>query len=682
MYSHRLRRVIRQAIVTSRKWFNQDASLLLELSRRVADMFNGVYPELGQNLNNVHTLLRFEEDVFRENLSKSGRQWAQVASRHPELSALPEDQRPRLVAALPALEEWARSTDCSQVPGELAFKLYDTHGLQDESLLLLSRLNGWTVDWAGFQRRTAEARQSSLLLSSTQVGKVDFHLSGLELPPTDWECQEGFTRSEDGKYRFHHLCASVLAMIHPNGQLLKEVSAGDRVSIVTDKSFFYVESGGQVGDTGSLISPSGSANITEVRRVGGHIHHVVVVTEGCIRTDQPVEMVLNEEQRLNTMCNHTATHLLQAALKSVLKVTCQKSSHVSPDYLRFDFGLFQSDFDADVLLQAESTVREWIRQCLPVERLNVPLHEAVAMKGITLLPGEIYPDVVSLIRVDRVSLEPCCGTHVRNTADLQDFAILSVKSAGVGSRSLKAVTRSSALQARLRANELDGMLAQLEDRVMKQNSSLAVHEIKVSSPFPLSSANLFNFPRFPFGQEADRQRKELKGYVDDSAIPLASSRELNVRLEKMESLIRATAQKMFAVSMQDQVEQNVKTAKEPFIVLALSVSDDLLDVGGAKLSLIKATRYCPSKPILVLALDGKELVARCAVPQECVKEDFDAKKWCDHFLTSVGGKGSSPKGQDPRLAFNIRIHNIKGDPAELQARILHLAKEYACDHLM
>ena len=140
---------------------------------------------------------------------------------------------------------------------------------------------------------------------------------------------------------------------------------------------------------------------------------------------------------------------------------------------RFDFGVFQAELSTDVIVQVESIVRQLIEERLPVERLMVPLSEAVVMEHVTLVPGETYPQTVSIIRVQKddehvVSLEPCCGTHVRNTADLEQFAILSCKSAGVASRSVRAVTRSCAVESLARSTELEHLLVQLENDVQQQ----------------------------------------------------------------------------------------------------------------------------------------------------------------------------------------------------------------------
>ena len=117
------------------------------------------------------------------------------------------------------------------------------------------------------------------------------------------------------------------------------------------------------------------------------------------------------------MANHTATHLLQAALKKILKVTCQKSSHVTGEYLRFDFGVFQARLELETIFEAERLVRDLIRQHLPVRRFSLPLNEAVTLDYVSLVPGEAYPETVHVVKVESTkselsSVEPCCGTHV------------------------------------------------------------------------------------------------------------------------------------------------------------------------------------------------------------------------------------------------------------------------------
>ncbi|KAI9551853.1 hypothetical protein GHT06_022189 [Daphnia sinensis] len=657
--NHRLRRVMRQALVTSRKWFNQDASLLLELSNRVVEMMGGVYPELSRNLSNVHMLLRFEEDIFRDHLSKSGREWSGIINQFPELSALPVDQQPGLIAGLKQLEDWRSSSRSDKVPGSLAFKLYSTYGLQEDSMQLLAQLKGWNVDWPEFHRFMADERMNTKMQSA--ANSSHFQCGSINVAPTHWQCQDVYTRNSEGHYIFKPLDATVTALISHDGRLIDAATAGDKIAVIADKSCFYYEAGGQVSDTGRLLWPNGSAQVEEVRHVGDHIYHLVEVNEGNLRINQTVQMVL--DNRLDTMANHTATHLLQAAIKNILKVTCQKSSHVTPTHFRFDFGLFQSEFTVEMISQAESSVRNWIRQCLAVDRLMLPLQQAVSLDGITLVPGESYPDTVSVIRIvqeesgksEAISLEPCCGTHVRNTADLEEFAILSVKSAGIGSRSVRAVTRSIAKQSHRRAEDLQRELDLLEDAINR-------------NPIELSQL-----------KELDKSLKQFRDAINSEDLPVVVSKQLAVRLEKLESFIRQIAQETLARMMQRQVEVAISDAgPASFVIAYLSIPAEVLEIGRAKLSLIKATRHCPHKPILVLAWDEGCLIGRCTVPQEMITPDFDAEKWGNCVIALIGGKGSSPKGQDPRFNYNIRSRKLTNDVKEsVEHQVLSLASDYA-----
>lgn len=667
--NHRLRRVIRQAFVLSRKHFNQNgASLMWEMSQRVSDILGDVYPELHRNLANIRTLLHFEDELFREQLSKSGREWTAMLGRYPELSSLPDDCQPGLVAALPHLDDWQRNQKDvgATIPAELAFKLYNTHGLQDEALELVATLKRQSVDWIGFKQLMAQARMETLNQSAPLVSsKTGSSVQSIQVPATDWQCQENYDRSDQGHYEFRDLSATVTALLCQNGESVMRADVGERVVVITDRSCFYCEAGGQVSDTGVLIGATGRAQVVEARQVNQHIHHVAVVAEGSILLDQSVEMRIDADERIKCMANHTATHLLQASLKKVLGVTCQKSSQVSPDHFRFDFGVFQPELALDTILEAESKVRDLIRCGLPVERTLLPIHQAVTLENITLIPGESYPDVLSVIRIDGAdltSLEPCCGTHVRNTADLQEFAIISLKSAGIGSRSVRAVTRGAALEAYALADEFRAELKQLE---------AVLHKDIVRVPDRSQLLKL------------DTSLKEMKSRVSSSAIPFGTSKELGARADKLESLLRSSVQESLADSMRQQVECAVDADPyKTFVVVALSIPSELLDMARAKLSLIKATRHVKDKPILVLAIDGGFLVGRFVVPEASVTATFDAEKWAAKVVKQIGGKTSAPKGQDSKLSSNFRSRKIaKAEAADnLLQRTAKLATQFATNH--
>ena len=472
---------------------------MLELCNRVNEMLSPVYPELDRNIGNVRTLFRFEEEIFDDSLEKSSRQWKDLIAQYPELATLQADQQSGLTACVKQLQDLAGTV----ISGKLAFKLYETYGLQEESLKLLASLKRLTVDWSAFNELKSLARTQTLVSCSVEAGKLPTmaSLNQVNLPATESRFKYNFMRLGNGEYDFPPLDATLMAIIGRDGTPKSSASAADdEIIMVADKSNFYTEAGGQIGDTGRLICPTGSARVTRVHQAQGCVFHHVIVTKGSFRVNHPIQFFIHAEDRLNCMANHTATHLLQAALKKILKVTCQKSSHVTGEYLRFDFGVFQARLELETIFQAERLVRDLIQQHLPVRRFSLPLNEAVTLDDVSLVPGEAYPETVHVVKVESTkselsSVEPCCGTHVSNTADLQEFAILNVRSSGLGNRSIKAVTRDAAIESYRMASELLVKLDRVEDNARTSLSRLTgnastewVEQLSVS-PFNLKGLN-------------------------------------------------------------------------------------------------------------------------------------------------------------------------------------------------
>jgi len=682
-YSHRLRRVIRQALVTSRKHFHRGGDLMLELSNQVTDMLVHVYPELGHNLANVRTLFRFEEEVFDENLSKSNHHWKELIERYPELSTLEPDQQAGLVAGNGQLDKW----DQPVIPGHLAFKLYETYGLQEESLRLLASLKGLAIDWDEFTKSQSDARMRTLLsgsVSEVQLFPSVSELSRAGLPATDTRSKYDFYRLSNGEYDFQPVDATLLAIIDESGSIKKSTSAQDKEMIfITSRSNFYSEAGGQVGDTGRILCPTGAARIIRVQLVQDYVFHYAEVTRGHFSVNHPVQLSIDAEKRVNCMANHTATHLLQAALKKGLNVTCQKSSHVNADYFRFDFGVFQmSGMDPIVIPEAENMVRDVIKQGLPVDRLLMPFHEAAAVDGVTLVPGESYPETVHVIRIqddkhELVSMEPCCGTHAANTADLQDFAILSVKSSGLGNRSVRAVTRNAAILSYQLADELCQKLNCLEQKSRVELVEWPTNEINI--PEWINQLRTI-----------DEALKELRKSLETDPIPYVVSQAVSRRLELLESSVRSLVQEALSKLMQTQVKTDLdrKGRDLSFLVTVLRIPRELMSIGGAKLSLSKATRHCPLKPVLILAVDDDQrVIARASVPKELVTPEFDALKWINGLVQVVRGHASTPKGQNCHLVSNFRSHKLTSrilnqfkTTEDLVSEVARSAERYATSH--
>ncbi len=317
----------------------------------------------------------------------------------------------------------------SVIPGDKAFRLYDTYGFPLDLTRDVAKEHGLSVDEASFAAAMEAQRERARAAQRFEVGRAQELYRGLGLPATSFVGHETITSS-----------AEVLALVR-DGQVQEKVGPGQKVEIVLDRTPFYGESGGQVGDTGIILGPQGRMQVDETHRpVPELTAHYGLVTDGTIARGEQVEASVHDGRRLDIARNHTATHLLHRALQKVLgDHVRQAGSLVAPDRLRFDFSHLQS-VSTEELRQIEREVNTIIRADLPVIA-SVTTFKKARASGAMALFGEKYGDTVRMISVgDRYSRELCGGTHVRSTGQIGFFHILSESSVGSGLRRIEAVT--------------------------------------------------------------------------------------------------------------------------------------------------------------------------------------------------------------------------------------------------
>lgn len=314
------------------------------------------------------------------------------------------------------------------IPGPTAFRLYDTYGFPLDLTRDVAREHGLTVDEAGYQAALEEQRARARAAQQFAAAEEAERYRGMGLPPTLFS---GYETLEDQ--------GVVLALV-VEGRPVEQASAGQRVEVVLDKTPFYAEAGGQVGDTGVLESPSGRVVVEDTRRplpdVTVHYGHVA---DGTIRTGEQVTAKVDRERRLDIARNHTATHLLHRALRTVLGDHArQAGSLVAPDRLRFDFTHLRP-VTPEQLRAVEDIVNAAIRDNLPVTAQTLPYDQAIRAGAVALF-GEKYGDVVRMVETSGFSRELCGGTHLRATGEIGAFYIVSESSIGSGLRRIEAVT--------------------------------------------------------------------------------------------------------------------------------------------------------------------------------------------------------------------------------------------------
>ncbi|TGU75040.1 alanine--tRNA ligase [Geomonas terrae] len=405
-----LRRIMRRA-ARHAKMLGVSEPMLYRVVDAVNMMMGDAYPELLERENYVKKVIKAEEERFIETLDRG-------------LAILNEE-----TAALKAKGDKVLS-------GEVIFKLYDTFGFPVDLTADIVEAEGLTLDEDGFalcmEKQRVKARENWKGSGEQGLASIykELHGSGIA---SDFV---GYT--EQTAY-------STISAIVKGGVLVEEANAGDEVEIITAKTPFYGESGGQAGDTG--VISTGAAHIeveSSSRPFTDLIVHRGKVVSGNVRNGEAVDLKVATAGRAATARNHTATHLLQAALREVLgDHVKQAGSLVTPDRLRFDFTHF-SPMTAEEIRRVETIVNGNIMGNATVDAREMPAAEALA-GGATALFGEKYGDVVRVVRVGDVSMELCGGTHVHGAGEIGFFKIISEAGIAAGVRRIEAQTGNGAL---------------------------------------------------------------------------------------------------------------------------------------------------------------------------------------------------------------------------------------------
>ncbi len=446
-----LRRIIRRAIRHGYK-LGQEKPFFHRLVPALTQEMGPAYPELANGADHVVRVLRQEEERFAETLENG----------------------------MALLEAAIKKMKGKTIAGETVFKLYDTYGFPVDLTADIARERGFKLDEAGFERAMTSQRERGRAASRFGVDMRGSDTLGVESEFTGYDHLQG-----EGQ---------ILAILK-GGAEAESVSAGEEAGIVLDVTPFYAESGGQVGDVGSLQNGSSRFQVTDTRKQGDAHIHLGRVEAGTFRKDDIVAAIVDAATRQATVLNHSATHLLHAALRKVLGThVIQKGSLVAPDRLRFDFSHTQPVTPQE-LDEIERLVNAEIRRNSAADIKHLP-YDAAIKSGAMALFGEKYGDQVRVLRFGDFSTELCGGTHVGRTGDIGFFRITNEGGIASGIRRIEAVTGEGALEAvkatdatlkriasALRASpaELEGKVTQLLEQQKKYEREVASLKSKLTS---------------------------------------------------------------------------------------------------------------------------------------------------------------------------------------------------------
>jgi alanyl-tRNA synthetase len=606
-----LRRILRRAVRYGRQMLSAKTGFFSRLVPVVVERFGEAFPELRKDPERVARIILEEEESFGKTLDRGIKLFEQVASE--------------------AKDKTIAGTD--------AFKLYDTYGFPPDLTELMAVERGLKVDMAAYEAEAAKAVERSraaekqegeraLVLAGEQVAR----LKHFEIDPTD----------DSHKFELRDVSATIQALW--NGTDFDEEARtnishhGRTIGIVTDRTPFYSQMGGQEADTGRIevLAEARTANyerdpgvfiVESTQAFGGYVLHIGKVESGELRVGDTVQMAVDKLRRNSIAGNHTATHLTNLLLRQVLGAHVdQKGSLVAPDRMRFDFSHSQP-VNAAEMEMIERGVQERIRQNLAVDAKPAPLHVAKQIKGLRAVFGETYPDPVRVVSIGKpvdslldkpandgwanYSVEFCGGTHVQSTAMIGDFALISEEAVAKGIRRVVALTGDAAATAIHTAKDFE-------------------QRIRATEFLP--------------DIELPKAVSMLVTDLEQAVMPSPRKVQLRGAIAKLQDRVKA-ASKQLSGAVRDQAVNQARaladsaiTANDPIVVATVEAGDDRQALQAA----VKTVRdKLPRAAVMLMSIDepGGKVAIICAVPEPLIAKGLKAGDWLRDAAAIVGGKG-------------------------------------------
>ena len=431
-----LRRLLRRAVRHGRL-LGIEKTFLADIVDVVAEIFRQPYPDIGEKREYIKKIIQLEEERFGETLA----QGTELLNQQVEI---------------------LKAAGGETLDGAITFKLYDTFGFPWELTDEILSEQGLKLDKAGFDKAMAEQRErarSARQEAETAVVIPDLSGIGTDKLRVDFSAKN-----------------ATVACLFREGRIVEETRDGEEVAIILDVTPFYAEGGGQVGDIGVLTGPLGKVELITTRKLpDGTVYHLGQVTEGFLKQGDTVAIELDQERRSASARNHSATPLLQAALREVLGTHVnQAGSYVGPDRLRFDFSHFSAMTPAEIAA-VELAVNRAILTDTNIGTIETSQDMAKQMGAMALF-GEKYGEKVRVVVVGDISKELCGGTHVGSTGEIGQFKIIAESSVGSGLRRIEAVTGLAALEY---VNQREDMLEQAA-QLLKTRPEELVSRIEMS----------------------------------------------------------------------------------------------------------------------------------------------------------------------------------------------------------
>merc|ERR1712088_607102 len=587
-----LRRILRRGIRFATENLNAKPGFFSGLVDTVCDILGDFFPELNKDPQAVKDVIDEEETQFLKTLTRGRRLLDRTIGK--------------------------MESGVTVLPGDVAWRLYDTYGFPVDLTQLMAEEKGLEVDNEGYEKCKAAAQ----LASSGKAGgaedtlSLDVHalndLKSRGFAPTDDSPKYEYVVEGEGKgagYKFASSTGKILA-IRYNKQFVNNVASGQECGLLLDKTAFYAEQGGQIFDEGFIVKGENEMRVTNVQVRGGYVLHMGPV-EGAFAVGDEVECNIDEERRYQVMGNHTGTHVLNFALRRVLKDGAdQRGSLVAPERLRFDFTHKCAMTPAEVK-KVEEIANEMINKNQEVFAKEAPLALAKTIQGLRAVFDETYPDPVRVVAVGvsvekleadpsspegpSTSVEFCGGTHLRRAGHMNSMVIATEEAIAKGIRRIVALTGQEAVKAQNKERLLKAEVDKLAEKVKDNDLSL---------------------------KEKVRFITELGDDISAATISYAGKDAMRNQLKVVNTTVALLG----------------ANPGLPYLVYNLQALANNKAVDGA-LKQVKALN--PDLPAIFISgdVDTNKVLAMAYCPKSAIEAGLKANEWCGSVLPVIGGKG-------------------------------------------
>ncbi|XP_060596346.1 alanine--tRNA ligase, cytoplasmic-like [Ruditapes philippinarum] len=609
-----LRRILRRAVRYATEKLGAKPGFFASMVDTVVSLLGGAFPEVTKDPEEVKSIINEEEQQFLKTLSRGKRLLERTINKLGDTNVL---------------------------PGDVAWRLYDTYGFPVDLTSLMAEERKLSIDMNAYEAAKKKSQELSQGSGGACNDEINLNVHAIndlqtrEVPPTDDLPKYKYNADENGNYSFECCTGKVIALRY-NKEFVDSVSTGQECGVLLDKTCFYAEQGGQIYDEGFLVKENEEDVEFRVRNVqvrGGYVLHIGVI-EGTLKVGDTVKQSIDESRRAAVMKNHTGTHVLNFALREVLKEADQRGSLVAPDRLRFDFSA-KGAMSVKEVKRAEDIVNEIISKSQQVYAKVCPLADAKAIQGLRAIFDETYPDPVRVVSVgipvddliadpmgpggSITSLEFCGGTHLLNGGHIGKMAIVSEEAISKGVRRIIAVTGSEAMKAAHRVDVLDKEVKELKTK-LEENSKSQEYTDKQLTRMIVQLNDEVSQSVISYS-EKDRLRTELKGLK-----------------KKMDDLDKARKAAIVSEVTEQAKQMITDNPNQKFIVheFKAGANSKALD---AAMKQYKASSPETAAMFFTVDDDNSKILCMSCVPKAVATQGFGADKWVQQVAPLINGKG-------------------------------------------